>query len=174
MNHRPFEDWLLADERLSPEHRRGLQAHLCMCTPCAALAEVNLALRSAKTATPTPGFTRRFQARLAERRVTQRKRAILGALVLALGGLGLLAWYTGPFLLAALHSPAELLATWVTYLTSLWISVQTISEVGLVLLRVVPGFVPAYVWMVIASALAGFSLMWVVSIWKFTRIPQGV
>jgi len=49
-----------------------------------------------------------------------------------------------------------------------------LTEVGSVLLRVVPGFVPPIMWMALASVLGGMSLLWTVSIWRFTRVPQGV
>ena len=39
MNHRPFEDWLLEDQRLTSDEERELQAHLRVCTSCAAIAE---------------------------------------------------------------------------------------------------------------------------------------
>ncbi len=32
MNHRPFEDWLLDDQPLTPEQKRDLQSHLRTCT----------------------------------------------------------------------------------------------------------------------------------------------
>jgi hypothetical protein len=54
-------------------------------------------------------------------------------------------------------------------------SVQTMADVALVFLRVVPGFIPGYIWMVLASALAGLGLLWTISIWRFsrfTKVPQ--
>jgi hypothetical protein len=48
------------------------------------------------------------------------------------------------------------------------------TQAGEVLLRVIPGFVPPFAWMIIISAFAGISLLWIVSIWRFTRVPQGV
>jgi hypothetical protein len=38
MDHRPYEDWLLDDERLTPEQDRDLRIHLRNCPECAALA----------------------------------------------------------------------------------------------------------------------------------------
>jgi hypothetical protein len=44
----------------------------------------------------------------------------------------------------------------------------------LVFARVLPGIIPPYIWMIIVSAMAGFGLLASVSIWRFTRHPQGV
>lgn len=174
MNHRPFEDWLLADERLSSEQTRELQSHLRVCASCAALAEVNLALRSAKTVSPKPGFTARWQLKLAERLQVQRKRQLLGGLILVMGTLGLLAWFIAPWLSTALRSLVEFIASWIGYLVFVVTTVQAFSQAGSVLLRVLPGFITPYMWMVIASTATGICLLWIVSIWKFSRIPQGV
>jgi hypothetical protein len=45
---------------------------------------------------------------------------------------------------------------------------------GVVLFKVVPGFVPAYIWTIILFAAGGWSLLWVFSLMKFTKIPRGV
>jgi hypothetical protein len=42
------------------------------------------------------------------------------------------------------------------------------------MLRVMPAFVSPFGWMVLSSTLAGLGLLWSVSIWRFTRLPQGV
>jgi hypothetical protein len=44
----------------------------------------------------------------------------------------------------------------------------------MVLYKVAPGFVPAYIWAVVLFAAGGWSLVWVVSLMKFTKYPQGV
>jgi hypothetical protein len=91
MNHRPFEDWLLEDQPLDPTQKRDLDAHLRTCETCRAIAESNLALRSARIVAPAPGFSARFQERLVLARRAQRRRTLLGTLFFSLGGLLLLA-----------------------------------------------------------------------------------
>lgn len=174
MNHQPFEDWLLSDERLSSEQTRELQSHMQTCAFCAALADVNLALRSAKTVTPAPGFTARWQIQLAKQSQVQRKRQIVGGMILVSSTLGVLAWYTAPWLITAIQSPAALITTWIGYLVSLVSMINVIGQVGSVLLRVIPGFISPFMLMVIISSFGGLCLLWVISIWKFTHIQQGV
>ena len=104
----------------------------------------------------------------------QRSRQRIGTLVFALGGIGLLLWLAGPLLADVLRSPAEWITLAVGYFLFLITFVQTIGEAGQVMLRVLPEFVSPFGWMVLFSTLAGLGLLWSVSIWRFTRLPQGV
>jgi hypothetical protein len=67
---------------------------------------------------------------------------------------------------------------WVTaaigYFLFVVTSLQALTEVMAVLLRMVTEFIPPYIWMVLVSALAGIGLLWTISIWQFSRAPQGV
>jgi len=174
MNHRPFEDWMLEDQGLTPEQKHDLQSHLRTCGQCAALAEVSLALGSARAAAPTPGFADRFRVRLAAQRQAQRKRNFWGFLILAISVTTILSWLAWPILRVMLDSPVNALSTWLSYLLSLWFWLQALGQAGSVLLRVIPTFVPPYFWPLATFALAGWSLLWVLSIWKLAKIPQGV
>jgi hypothetical protein len=174
MNHRPFEDWLLDDLPLTPEQSRELQAHLRGCDSCSAIAESNLALRSARLTSPAPGFTARWQERLVMERQTQRRRARIGSMVFSMGGLILLALLTGPTLLSLIASPAEWIAMLVRTLLFAYTLLAALLEVGSILFRVLPGFVPPFAWLVLLSAFSGLGLLGSVSIWRLTRLPQGV
>lgn len=174
MDHRLFEDWLQADATLTPQQKQDLQTHLQTCPDCAAFAEVNLALRAAKLVEPVAGFAGRFQVRLAARKKAFRRRNFWGFFFLIMSVAGILLWISLPTLRMALQSPVDLLASWLSHLVSLWASLQAMGHVSSVLLRVVPGFVPGYVWTVIFFSSAGWSLLWVVSLIKFTKFPQGV
>ena len=176
MNHRPFEDWLLNDQPLNLDQKRELDAHLLTCVHCTALAETGLALRSARAVAPTAGFAARFQVRLAAQRVAERRRRLWGVIIFVLGGLALLMWLAWPTLLTFIASPARWIAMTVSWSLFLVTTLDALAEAGLVLLRVTPGLLPPLAWMVLISALAGIGLLWVVSIWRFTRrsVPQGV
>ena len=174
MNHRPFEDWLLDDQPLTPEQKRDLQSHLKLCTSCAAIADSNLALHTIHVVSPVPGFTDRFQARLAHRRSGQKWRQFAGTLVLVLGGLGLLYWAAGPVIQEAFSSPAEWITTAVSYFLFVLTSLQALSEAGNILLRVVPNFVSPADLFIISVLISGFFFWGIVSIWRVKRVPQGV
>jgi hypothetical protein len=173
MNHRPFEDWLLEDQPLDPIQKRELNAHLRSCNVCRAIAESNLALRSARVVSPAPGFSARWQERLVLARRAQRRKTLLGTLFFSLGGLLLLALLAGPILVSLIGSPAEWIAAIVHVLLFLYTTTLAVSEAGSIILRVMPDFLPPFVWMVLLSTLSGLGLLWSVSIWRLMRRPQG-
>ena len=174
MKHRPFEDWLLDDQPLDPTQKRELDAHLRACNACRAIAESNLALRSARVIAPAPGFTARWQERLVLARHAQRRRTLLGTLFFSLGGLLLLALLAGPILVSLIGSPAEWISAMVRALLFLYTTTLAVVEAGSVMFRVLPGFLPPFVWLVLLSTLSGLGLLWSVSIWRLVRRPQGV
>ena len=170
MNHRPFEDWLLNEQPLNNEEKRELQLHLQECDHCAALAEVNLELRSVKMAAPAPGFAARFQQRLARQRVIEARNRLVGMMILVFGALGLTAWFIAPYVTSFLGSPAEWIASILGFLLSLVTMFEAIGDLGSILLRVLPDMIPPFAWLVLVSALSGFGLLWAVSIWRFSRL----
>ena len=174
MNHRPFEEWLLNDKHLTSTEKSELDTHLRSCTHCTTLAETGLALRSARVIAPAAGFTLRFQQRLAAQKIVDRRRKLWGLVVLILTGAGLLGWIVAPYLYAVITSPVEWLTAAIGYFLFAVTSLHAYTEAFTVLLRIVPNFIPPYVWMVVFSGLAGFGLLWVISIWRFARTPQGV
>ncbi|MEW5827517.1 MAG: zf-HC2 domain-containing protein [Chloroflexota bacterium] len=172
MKHRPFEDWLLNDERLTPEQKRELQTHLRGCRACTALAEVNLALRSARGVAPAPGFAARFQSRLAAQRALQRRRMAVGATVLTVGGLAILSILLWPFVAVAVQNPTDFLVSWALTFAAISGWIEALVQAGAVIGRVIPSFVPPYGWMILFSAVSGLVLLWGVSFWRFTRVPR--
>jgi hypothetical protein len=174
MNHQPFEEWLLNDKHLNPTEKRELDAHLRECKQCTALTETGFALRSARVVAPAAGFALRFEARLAAHRIAERRRKLWGLIVLVLTSVGLIGWLAVPYISAITASPVEWITAVVGYVLFVFMSLQAFGEAFLVLARIVPGFIPPYAWMVITSAMAGFGLLWAISIWRFARVPRGV
>ena len=174
MNHQPFEEWLLNEKLISPKQKLDLDDHLRICSDCSALAETGKALRSVKKVSPAAGFSARFQARLVAQRAAELRRKRWGAVLFTFGGLVMLMWIAGPYLASFFASPA----TWITALVEWGVYVittlQAVGQVGSVLLRMLPGFLSPFAFMVLVSALAGIGLLWSVSIWRFVRVPRGV
>ena len=154
MNHRPFEDWLLEDQPLDPAQKRELDAHLRSCETCRAIAESNLALRSARIVAPAPGFTARFQERLVLARRAQRRRTLLGTLFFSLGGLLLLALLAGPFLVSLIGSPADWIASIIQIVLFVYTTSLAVAEAGSIILGVLPAFMPPFVWLILLSTLS--------------------
>jgi hypothetical protein len=174
MDHRPFEDWLVSETPLSPRQKHELAAHLKTCRACSAISEVDLALHAVRQAEPAAGFSDRFQVRLVARKQAMRRRNVYGFIILALGVLGLLAGLTWPLVRTVIAAPVDTLASWLTSLVGLWASIQALFHAGSLLFRVAPGFLPGYLWALFLFGLTGWSLVWVFSLKKFTRLPQGV
>jgi hypothetical protein len=174
MDHRPFEGWLLNNQTLTAEEKRQLNIHLQGCSSCSALAEVNLALKSVRVAEPAAGFTDRFQARLAARKQALRRKNLWGFLLLTLSVSSVLTLIAWPIITSLLQSPVDLLSAWFYSLLSSWVSLIAMAHAGLVLFKVIPDFIPAYIWTVILFAACGWSLLWVFSLFKFAKFPQGV
>lgn len=174
MDHLPFENWLLNQEPLSPQQKRELNAHLQSCRSCSSLVEVDMALQSVQQAEPARGFTHRFQDRLVEHKRVMRRRNAFGFSLLGLSVVGMFTGLAWPMLRTVVASPVDMLASWLSSLAGLWASIHALVQAGLVLFRVAPGFVPGYIWAVLLFGLTGWSVVWIFSLLKFTKIPQGV
>ena len=174
MNHRPFEDWLLEDQHLNFDEERELQAHLRVCTSCAAITELNLALHSTRMISPAEGFASRFEIRLIEHRKATHIRQIIGTTIFVLAGLALLYWFASPFIQEVMRSPADWITNVVGDFLFIVTSIQALNEVGHVFLRILPDFVSPVEWLIILCLVSGLGVVEVLSIWQFTRTPQGV
>jgi hypothetical protein len=173
MNHRPFEDWLLNDVFITPEQKRELDLHVRTCAYCAALVETGIALKSMKKASPQAGFTARFQSRLAARQAAEQRRRYLGSVLFTAGGFALLLWLASPYLVTFLSAPATWISVAVDWTVYIITTIQALAQAGSVLLDIAPVFLSPFAWMILISALAGISLLWTISIWRFVRVPQG-
>jgi hypothetical protein len=174
MDHQPFEEWLLSGEPLTTEQKRQLDGHLRKCSSCAVLTEVNLVLKSVRMAEPAAGFQERFGVRLAQKKQALRQRNIWGFIILGISVPVLFAGLSWPVLKELFMSPVNMLVSWISSLVLFWASLQAIVRAGIVLFKVVPGFVPSYIWMVVLFSAGTISLAWILSLMKFTKIPRGV
>lgn len=171
MDHRPYENWLLDDERLTAGQERELRLHLRNCPECTALSRSNMVLRAAPMSTPPPGFTLRFQTRLAAERKVQRWRNLMGWTLLLAIGMGVVLLVATPYL-AYYSSPAKLAGAWMSDLVYIGSTLHIARLVGATLLDVLGSFVPGYVWGLSFVAFSGAGVLWVSSFRKFGRVPQ--
>ena len=176
MSHQPFEEWLLNEKLIGPREKLELDAHLRICSYCSALAETGQALRSVKKASPAAGFSIRFQARLAMQKAADQRRKRWGSVLFTVGGLTMLLWLTGPYLASFVAAPATWIAALIEWAVFLITTLQAVSQAGFVLLRMLPGILSPFAFMVLVSAFAGVGLLWSVSIWRLVQqgAPRGV
>lgn len=78
MSHQPYEAYLIRREPLSSEQQHELNCHLNECETCSTLAGALVNLEdvfiNSRTPEPAPGFTQRWQARLAGYRQKRQNR----------------------------------------------------------------------------------------------------
>jgi anti-sigma factor RsiW len=166
MNHQPFEEWLLADEDLTPAEKKALNQHLNDCPDCPKLArawqEVHTEIRRAPQATPAPGFTARFAERLEREHARKQRRItwLVLALFLAVGfGAGLYLVY----------QQAGSLPTPVQGMASLLSTVHEIGETGkflTVLARTLPLPLTLAIWIALACSLLFWITTWFLLVWR--------
>lgn len=175
MNHQPFEEWLLADDPLSPEQNRALEDHLQTCASCPPLAEAWSAVReeleTAPQAAPAPGFGQRWQAHLVKKQAREHRRRLWLA-----GGSGLVLM-AGSIILAvpllARLSLTEILVQLVYGLSLLFVKA---SQIGVLLGTTFNGIfvvIPIAAWVMVATSLSLLGLLWAFTMWKII-IPKGV
>lgn len=169
MDHRPYEDWLLNDERLTAEKDRDLRVHLRNCPECTALARANMALRAAPATAPAEGFSLRFQARLRAQRRVQQGRSLFGLFLLAVVGAGGLFWLLLPYLPFLALPPAQLAGLWISNLVYIGLTVRAMGALGSSLLNVLASLVPVYAWALMMALGTGMGFLWTVS---FRRIGK--
>lgn len=173
MDHRPYEDWLLDDERLTAEQERALRAHLRDCPECAALDRSNMALRAAPMSGPVAGFAARFQVRLAVERRVQRIVSILSAALVLVVGIGVLLVFLPPYLAYLSLSPTQFVVTLISPLINVVVTLYTTTLSGRPLPDAVLSFVPPYMWILSLALLGSSAGLWLFASRKSARFPRG-
>jgi anti-sigma factor RsiW len=99
MSHQPFESHLLDDELLTDEQQNALAQHLKECERCfaysLALTELDTVLHHSPSPLPAPGFTQRWQARLAKHQQARQNRKywLMASSLLVLASLTMLTMF---------------------------------------------------------------------------------
>ena len=171
MDHQPFEDWLLNDERLTAGEEWELNLHLRGCAQCGKLARANRVLRAAPVATPPVGFALRFQQKLAAERKAKRIRNILGLTLILVVGMGVMFLLLPLYMNEISSSPTQLAVAWSTRLVYIGLTLRSIAQTGN-LFTDAAEFVPSYVWLLSLTALIGSGFFWLFSSRRFTRFLE--
>jgi hypothetical protein len=172
MSHQPFESWLLSEEPLAPDQIKALQAHLETCDACRQLsfdwAAVKKLFVSIPALKPAPGFSARWQARLAldsskEKRRIHLRQSLLFFLINAVSALTL-------FLLIALQllqsfdTPVEVLLVGVDRLTTVLQFFKAIQEILAAVILVLTSIISPEGWVILATASGLICLAWIASL----------
>jgi len=168
MNHQPFEDWLIEDQKLTPRQSRDLKEHLKDCPYCSALVSVDQVLKNASMASPLQGFTDRFRIKLAKEKNLQREQLLWGLGSFGLVALILAGYFAYQFLTNWLVSPVDVFVNLITWLTGISVTLKTYGSVGLVLINIALGIIPLPIWL--GFFIGGFLLVlaWVATLRKLS------
>lgn len=171
MDHQPFEDWLLNDERLTAGEEWELNLHLRSCAQCAILARANRALRAAPMSRPPTGFTLRFQEKLAAERKAHRIRNIVGLAMILAVGLGVILLLAPVYMSEVSTSPTQLMVAWSTRLVYLGLALRSMSQTGNMFIDIF-SLIPSNIWLLSFAALTGGGFFVFSSSKRFTRFLE--
>ena len=164
MNHQPFETWLLSDDALDEDQTRSLQAHLATCDQCARIlsswGQVHQLFEATAEITPEPGFSMRWQERLAE----HNKQAyhfqswiVLGSIsCVAVVLLILICLQLAPFL----RSPENLVLFMIYRLGALVTYTQAAQSIAWSMLSTIVKLLPLPVWIAMLGSFSMVFVLW--------------
>lgn len=169
-SHRPFEEWLLGDERLTAAQHGQLRLHLDACPQCrglaAGMAAMERTVRESRMAIPRQGFTARWVAALPERRERESRRQALWIGI----GLALSAAAVGMLLLILVGQ--TLLSPWAWIVQTLsalrnvviwgWVTWEFLAAVA----DGLPSIIPAAWGVAAVAAGIGLTGVWIVSLYR--------
>lgn len=169
MSHQPFEAWILDNEPLSTEERRTLQAHLATCGQCQRLERrwqaVHQELRGHRMVAPALGFTQRWVASLAERKIREQRKQAWRIFVGLLGGALFILLVLGSYTMAT-TTPSEWLASLVRMASSSTVFVEYAVFVVQSWLQSTPRALHIALWMYLTLTLCALTLTWVLIFWR--------
>lgn len=169
MDHQPFEIMIIENTPRSEEQERLLQEHLRGCANCSKLSAswtaVHAQMQAARQVSPQPGFTNRWNADLAERRIYQQKlqtrRTLLGfgsaAVVLFFVLLGYLTWNA---------EPVDWLVTLMNVGLRTLSDLQHFQQAALTWFNAVPLSIPLTLWILISTGVVILVTGWLFTLWR--------
>lgn len=179
MKHQPFDNWLLFDERLTPDQSQDLDQHLQDCGHCRGLQQslegVANFFRDSSEIEPISGFADRWQIRLKQEQlgvVAARHRwQSWITLILIANGVSLLGVLLGMTFFNTFDSLTELFTVSVYRLTSLLTVINIFQNLLAIVIRTIPGLLSPSGWAILAGIVSAGSLIWILSLARLARMP---
>jgi len=173
MSHQPYDNWLYDEAELSNEQARALQAHLQECQQCCdqyqAWKAVNTQFRSVPVESPQSGFSQRWYASLAERRLKQQTQQIRQVFLILLTAAVVILLLLAITLITT-TSPLILLVSAYQTIIRLVIQGFQIQHVFIILLNSFPLFLSIPTWIILSSIVGMLSILWIGSVWRISHL----
>jgi hypothetical protein len=172
MDHQPFEQWIFDDNLHSGQQDKLLLEHLEQCNDCVKLdrawAEIEKELQKPVMLAPSPGFSNRFQSRLAERLAEEHhKQAIKSLVVIGTGILITMAAFVTWLIFS--HSIGDVIVQSVSLFSNIVQTFFNFRSMMVQFLRHTPAFTPYLIWIMIAGWGAILASLWGMTVWKLSR-----
>jgi len=163
-DHQLFEEWLFSDEDTPHDDVKTLEEHRIVCDSCGQLSvawtEVENELQFAPTLSPAPGFTERWQMRLAFGRHKRQQQQNIAILLLSAGGAATLLIVSSLLIIPLFKSPWPFILAWIYQLASLYSISSVYGGALTVLIRSVVKLIPPIFWVALPVALGALLVIW--------------
>jgi anti-sigma factor RsiW len=169
MNHQPYERWILEPQELSREQRGELEDHISVCADCRrmqeAWLETEMALKARVEIAPRPGFSRRWQASINERRLRDQRRQGWRVFLACSGAAALLSILFIAYV-ASSTSPVEWIQAGVRVVASSVGMVGALRDVTATWLQYTPSVFSVAIWISVAVTFCVIIFIWVFAMWR--------
>ena len=169
MSHQPYENWILEMRSLSDDQQRLLDQHMEGCKECRQLQErwtlVRVDLEQPVELAPRPGFTRRWKAGLAERRLREQRRQAW-KFFLACSGAAAAAFAMLVTYIALSTTPVQWIQAGVKALSSSVGYVTTLRDISASWTHIVPPALNVAFWFSLVITFFFVTLIWVFALWR--------
>ncbi|UCH61326.1 MAG: zf-HC2 domain-containing protein [Anaerolineales bacterium] len=175
--HQPFESWIFTSEELSGAESQALQEHLQECRSCLnltqALQGMESHLRATPLLSPMPGFTARWETRLADTLLRQRRIQTFWVMMASIGGAVLLLLLTGWMILPLLRTPLPILLAWAYQSAGVFTYIRDLGQAFFTASGTIFNLIPITLWVAILVAMGSLGALWLVAYQRLT-IPRRV
>ncbi len=171
MSHHPYEEWILTDDRLTPQQTEATRQHLESCSHCRLLQSqwqaARLQMRTGGMKTPAPGFVNRWQKSLpvrhARQQVQSAKRLVIFMLGLTVAML--LAW--GIYFMVS-TTPADIVAAVFKTAARGVILFSEFKYEYLPVFRSIPAGYYLAGWILATTSALALAAIWGGAVWHYT------
>jgi hypothetical protein len=173
--HQHFEDLIFSGKSLTSDEQNFLTEHLKTCPVCETLYHswqgIHTQIQSIPVIFPSANFIERWNLQLENRKIHARTMQARKMLLFSFAGT-ILALLMASGLTMVLISPTDLIISLVKSFNNLVLFINLLRTFSTMVFKVIPPIIPFYYTFVITSTFCLLTVLWIFSIWRFSK--QGV